>query len=68
MPDMDGVEVCRLIKEKSELSGVRVIVITGFPESSKAKKIVEMGFRNILSKPFRIPVLLETVAAVLLDS
>ena len=67
MPDMDGVEVCRLIKEKSEWSSVKVIVITGFPDSSKAKKISDMGFRNILPKPFRVPVLLETVEAVLLD-
>ena len=65
MPDMDGVEVCRLIKESPELSGVKVIIITGFPNSSKAEEIAEMGFKIILPKPLSIPGFLETVDKVL---
>ncbi len=65
MPDMDGVEICRLIKSKPELSGIKVIIITGFPDSSKTKEIVDMGFKNILPKPFDITDLLGTVKMVL---
>ncbi len=65
MPDMDGVEICRLIKAKPELSGIKVIVITGFPDSTKAKEIADMGFKNILPKPFNITDLLGTVEMVL---
>lgn len=65
IPDMDGVEICRLIKAKPELSGIKVIVITGFPDSTKAKEIVDMGFKNILPKPFRLTDLLGSVEMVL---
>jgi len=65
MPDMDGVEICRLIKAKPELSGIKVIVITGFPDSTKAKEIADMGFKNILPKPFDITDLLGNVEMVL---
>ena len=65
MPDMDGVEICRLIKRKPELSGIKVIIITGFPDSPKAKEIAVMGFKNILPKPFCITDLLGTVEMVL---
>ena len=65
MPDMDGVELCRLIKAKPELSGIKIIVITGFPDSTKAKEIADMGFKNILPKPFHLTDLLGTVEMVL---
>ncbi len=65
MPDMDGAEVCRLIKENPELSDIKVIIITGFAESFQVKEIVRMGFDKILPKPFRIPALLNMVDEVL---
>jgi PAS domain S-box-containing protein len=65
MPDMDGVEVCRLIKKDPELSGIKVIVITGYPDSSKVKEIAEMGFKNIILKPLRIPGFTKMVDMVL---
>jgi signal transduction histidine kinase/CheY-like chemotaxis protein/GAF domain-containing protein len=67
MPDMDGVEVCRLLKEREELSKIKVIVITGFPDSPKGKKIVGLGFTNILPKPFTIPDLTGMVRSILDD-
>ena len=65
MPDMDGVEVCRLLKEMEELSDIKVVVITGFPDSPKGRKVVELGFTNILPKPFTIPDLTGMVKIVL---
>ena len=67
MPDMDGVEVCRLIQKDPELSLIKVIVITGFPDSSQVKKIAEMGFNNILPKPFSIADFTKMVNTVLKD-
>jgi len=65
MPDMDGVEICRLIREKPELAGVKVIIMTGFPNSLELDKITELGFRTILAKPIRVPVFLKTIETVL---
>jgi CheY-like chemotaxis protein len=67
MPDMDGVEVCRLLRERKELSQIKVVVITGFPDSPKGKKIVDLGFTDILPKPFTIPDLTGMVQSVLED-
>jgi PAS domain S-box-containing protein len=61
MPGVDGVEICRLIKTNPALAGTRVIIITGFRDSPKAKKIEDMGFKNIFSKPFKIHVFLTMV-------
>ena len=65
MPDMDGVEVCRLIKKDPELSGIKIIVITGYPDSSQVKEIAAMGFKNILPKPFSISDITKMVDTVL---
>ena len=64
MPDMDGVEVCRLIKETPQLRSVKVVVITGEPYSFRAEKISGMGFNHILPKPFQIGELMKTVEKV----
>lgn len=65
MPDIDGVEVCRLIKEEPGLSSTKVIVITGFIDSAEAREITRMDFKNILSKPFSINQFMQMVASVL---
>ena len=51
MPDMDGVEVCRKIKEEPELADLKVIIITGFPDSHEAREIAKIGFTNFCPKP-----------------
>ena len=65
MPNMDGVEVCRVIKNTLELSDMEVIVVTGLPDSPKVKAIEEMGFKHILYKPMRLGSLLEMIGMVL---
>jgi len=65
MPEMDGLEVCRTIKNTPELSGMEVMVVTGFPSDSKVKEIAEMGFAHIFPKPFKLQNFLETVDSIL---
>ena len=52
MPEMDGVEVCRSIRGEPELSEMKVIITTGHPDHPKLDEVVNLGFRNIFSKPF----------------
>ncbi len=52
MPEMDGVEVCRAIKNDPELSDLKVIITTGFPEHPKLEEASQLGFKTIYSKPF----------------
>jgi CheY-like chemotaxis protein len=53
MPEMDGLEVCRVIKKQPELANMKVIVLTGFPEHPKAEQVAVIGFTNICVKPFK---------------
>ncbi len=54
MPDMDGVEVCRMIKAEPELTGLKVVIITGFPDAHEAKEIAGMGFADLCPKPVEL--------------
>jgi CheY-like chemotaxis protein len=65
MPEMDGLEVCRHLRNESALSGMQVIVTTGYPNHPKLAEIAALGFTHVIEKPFDIPRLLATVAALL---
>lgn len=50
MPDMDGIEVLRIIKEKWPSTGV--IIITGYQTVGTAVKAVKLGAHDYIEKPF----------------
>ena len=68
MPEMDGLELCKIIKKDPNLANVKVIIITGFPGHEKVKKLADMGFTNIIAKPFDIRAFLQTVDLLLRSS
>ena len=49
MPDMDGLEVSRIISR--EFPDVRVIVITGYPSPESAARARKLGVSDYLQKP-----------------
>jgi len=65
MPEMNGLEVCRVIKSDPELSDLKVIITTGYPGHQLLDEVARLGFENILSKPFKIKNLIETVEKIL---
>ena len=65
MPEMDGLEVCRIIKTEPELADMQVIITTGYPEHIKLDEVVEMGFTRIFSKPFDLWDLVKAVEGIL---
>ena len=67
MPDMDGVDVCRVIANDAELKDVKVIVTTGYPQHPKLKEVTDLGFRNIFAKPFNLPEFIEFVDHLLTE-
>jgi DNA-binding response OmpR family regulator len=50
MPGIDGIEVCKRLKEKEETRLIPVIMITGF-EDNKIEAL-EMGADDFVNKPF----------------
>jgi signal transduction histidine kinase/CheY-like chemotaxis protein len=61
MPEMDGYEVARRIRERSDLAGTALIALTGWGGVADRRRSGEAGFAHHLVKP----VDLETMSAVL---
>lgn len=54
MPDMDGYEVCRRIKENKQLSKVPIIFSTAMTDIDSKVKGLELGADDYITKPFDI--------------
>ncbi len=52
MPEMDGLELLRVIKKK--YSDVDVLIITGFDNDYSPMRIVQAGASDFLAKPFNL--------------
>jgi|TARA_Y100001933_G_scaffold261459_1_gene316219 excisionase family DNA binding protein len=52
MPGMDGIEVCRSLKEDPETSDIRVVAMTGYYTPEVEKKVLAAGAQVLLKKPF----------------
>jgi signal transduction histidine kinase/CheY-like chemotaxis protein len=65
MPEMDGLEVCRIIRNEPELSDMKVIISTGYPDHAKLNEMAKLGFTNVIYKPFNLPEFVKTVERIL---
>jgi DNA-binding NtrC family response regulator len=63
MPDMDGIEVLRTIKER--WPETEVVVITGYQTVDTAVKSIKLGAFDYIEKPFTPDGLLSAVANAL---
>lgn len=61
MPEIDGLGVCRAIKNELGLELMKVIIVTGFPEHPNAIAAKRLGFEQILVKPINIELFLKLV-------
>ena len=62
LPDMDGYEVCRRIRETS---GVPIIMLTARAEDAEKVRGLRLGADDYVTKPFSAEELLARIAAVL---
>jgi DNA-binding NtrC family response regulator len=63
MPEIDGIEILRIIKEK--WPSVEVIIITGYQTVDTAVRSIKLGAFDYLEKPFTPDGLLSSVAKAL---
>lgn len=61
MPDMDGFEVCRLLKEEPQLRNVPVIFVSALSETQEILKGFDVGAVDYVTKPFQREELLARV-------
>ena len=65
LPRIDGVEVCKIVKENEDTSNISIIMLTA--KSDESDKIVglETGADDYMTKPFSVKELIARVNAVL---
>ncbi|MFT4776842.1 MAG: DNA-binding NarL/FixJ family response regulator [Oleispira sp.] len=68
MPNMDGFEACKALKDNSELNEVPVIFMTGLTESENVIKGFEAGGVDYINKPVKLDELLARVKVHLNNS
>ena len=54
MPRVDGISLCRSIKENPRTHAVRVLAITAFPEQDNVRKMYDAGADLCLIKPLQM--------------
>ena len=59
MLEMDGVEFCQMLRETD--TKTVVIALSGHTELYNREKLIEAGFDNHLTKPFKIEVISEAI-------
>jgi CheY-like chemotaxis protein len=65
MPEMDGLEVCRIIKNEPELADMKVLISTGYPDHAKLDIIAKLGFEDVIYKPFDLEEFVKRVETIL---
>jgi excisionase family DNA binding protein len=66
MPGMDGLSVIREARRKS--SDIAVVIVTGYSTEASAVEAINLGVSGYLTKPFRLPRVLQVAARALGDT
>lgn len=64
MPRKDGYEVCRILREREDMSGTKVIMLTAKGQTLEKKKGLEVGADEYVTKPFSAEDLLAKIRAM----
>lgn len=54
LPDIDGYEICKKIRENPLTAAIPIIVITGVEEIDSKVKLIEIGADDYINKPFDV--------------
>ena len=61
LPDIDGIEALRRLREVADMNGVPVIAVSASVMPDDQQKIVRSGFDAFVTKPIHMKSFLETV-------
>jgi DNA-binding response OmpR family regulator len=65
MPDLNGFELCTLLRADPEFANTPVIVVSAMEEKDAKNKAFSVGVNEYLSKPYNIVELGDKIAALL---
>lgn len=61
MPDLDGFETCRLLKQEPGLTDIPIIMATGMDDVDSINKAFEAGATDFITKPLNYLILIQRV-------
>lgn len=67
MPEMDGFELCRKIKDNKKLKTIPVILLTQLSDPKEIIKGLDAGADNYITKPYDVKHLLSSIEYLLLN-
>ncbi len=65
LPDLNGFEVCKYIKQNKDCAHIPIIMVTAYSELNRKVSALEVGADDYITKPFEIEELIARVKAVL---
>jgi len=65
LPGLDGVAALSRLRALPETASIRAIALSSFAMKGDRERFLAAGFREYLTKPIHIPVLLETIRRIL---
>ena len=63
MPGVNGIEVCRFLKDNEETRHIQLIAMTGYPSPNNVENILAAGARECLKKPLNVSQLMHSIYA-----
>ena len=65
MPNMDGFDLCRIIKNTAETSHIPIILLTALSDKTQELEGLGLGAEDYITKPFSVQVLMHRINNVL---
>jgi excisionase family DNA binding protein len=65
LPDINGMEVCQLVRSDKSMDDVRIICISGMVEEDRIQKLRAAGADDFMKKPFDVDTLMSRVCQLL---
>lgn len=65
LPDINGKEVCQLVRSDSSMDNVRIICISGMVEADKIQDLRDAGADDFMKKPFDVDDLISRTCQLL---
>jgi PleD family two-component response regulator len=61
MPNMDGFELCRVLRRQPETQHVPILMATGLEDKQSISRAYEAGATDFIAKPINWPILIQRV-------
>jgi DNA-binding response OmpR family regulator len=65
LPDINGKQVCQLVRSDKAMDDVRIICISGMVEADKVEDLKAAGANDFVQKPFEVETLIDRMCALL---